>query len=130
MNFRTAFSLFIIFFNCYQQAFAQGTFMTTRDFILKAEATERAEKSPPGGADKKDLEKMRHLTFFTQGVADGLTASSELCMPIGTSPKQIVTMTKKLAYEIPQAWDQPAAVFIRFALLDQWKCSEKDSKIQ
>ena len=127
MNFRMVMSLFILCFNFHQQAVAQATFMTTQEFILRAEAAERVEKSPPGEVDKKDLEKLGQLMFCVQGVADGLAASSELCMPIGISSKQIVAMTQKLAYKMPQAWNQPAAVFIRFALLDQWKCHEKGS---
>lgn len=127
MNFRLVILIFISCFNFHPQVLAQATFMTTRDFILKAEAAERAEKSPSGSVDKKDLEKLAQLTFFIQGVADGLTASSELCMPRGTSSKQIVAMAKKLAYKMPEAWDQPASVFIRFALLDHWKCHGKAS---
>lgn len=127
MNFRVLFPILFICFNFHQNAAAQATFMTTHQFILRAEAAERTEKSSRGETDKQDLEKLRELTFFVQGVADGLAVSSDVCVPVGVSSKQIVAMTKKLAIKIPEAWNQPAAVFIRLALLDQWKCQKNGS---
>jgi hypothetical protein len=95
-------------------------YYTGNDLKKWSEASDRISQ---GRSRDGDYQESAIFTGFVTGVADAVQGDF-ICVPVGTSVRQLKAMVDKFMNENPATWGKDASLLVMYALTPDFPCKK------